>query len=80
MEGAKNQSDVARLRALIEQEIQLMEQMSHSFSSGFAKHAFISARMEHLGGHHETLANLIGEEKSMGIICELLDTVVAPQL
>lgn len=65
-----NQSEVARLR----QQIALEHQAAlMSLASGTARHEFITARMERIGAHQESLARLIGEEQSMAILCEVID-------
>ena len=68
-----NHSEVARLRALIEQENQLMHQMYQGLSSGTAKHDFINARINRMGVHQEALAALVGHEQSMEILCEVIN-------
>jgi hypothetical protein len=73
-----NQSEVARLRAQIEQEYQAA-QMFKAFALGTAKHEFITARMERIGVHQAALAQLVGEEASMVIVCGIFDDDSSPQ-
>ncbi|HEU5383653.1 MAG TPA: hypothetical protein VFV38_50275 [Ktedonobacteraceae bacterium] len=66
-----NASEVARLRARVEQEYEAMMQGLNGFAEGSAMHAFISARMARVGDYHDELAREIGESAATQIICEL---------
>lgn len=72
MAEPQNNSEVARVRTLIDQEAQMMFQMYRGLSSGTAKHAFIAARMTRISEHHQALAVLVGTDASLGIICEII--------
>lgn len=69
------QSEVARLRERIAREHQAAEWAMSGLASGNLKHQFITRRMEHMGGHQEQLAALIGEEASMAMMCSILDAL-----
>lgn len=71
---AGNQSDIARLRVQIEQEYHAARTALTGLASGNARHDFITARMERIGGYQETLATLIGESASMAIVCDIFES------
>jgi hypothetical protein len=65
-------SEVARLMQQIEVEFQSASQGLHGLASGTAQHTFITKRMENIGGLHEQLRELIGDD-AMPLIVEKLD-------
>jgi len=67
-----NQSEVARLRTQIEQEYEAARQAMTGFAQS-AKHTFITARLERIGGYQEQLAALIGEAESMKLVCDIFE-------
>ena len=68
-------SEVARLRAQVEQEYEAMIQGMTGFAEGSAMHAFISARMARVEGFHNKLVKDVGEEEATEIICDLYNKV-----
>ncbi|MGH2482666.1 MAG: hypothetical protein ACRDHW_23715 [Ktedonobacteraceae bacterium] len=70
-------SEVARLRAQIETQLVAMRRGISGLSSGTARHAFITARMEHIGICQDHLAHRLGEEAAnmlvYGIYNEIMD-------
>lgn len=70
-------SEVARLRAQIETQLVAMRRGISGLSSGTARHAFISARMEHIGICQDHLTDRLGEEAAnmlvYGIYNEIMD-------
>ena len=64
-------SEIMRLRAHIEAELTAAHAALHSLASGTAKHDYITARMERIGGYQQTLATLIGEAPAMEIVCDI---------
>ena len=50
-----NQSEIARLKAQIEAEIQAAQWALYGASLGAAQHQFITCRMERMGMLHEEL-------------------------
>ena len=65
-------SEVTRLMQQIEAEFQSASQALHGLTQGNAQHAFITKRMENIGGLHERLRELIGNE-AMPLIVDKLD-------
>lgn len=55
-------SEVALLRQQIALEIESMRLGIEGVASGTSRHAFISARMERIGGYQRTLAHHIGPD------------------
>jgi hypothetical protein len=52
----QNQSEVARIRALIDTEYQASHLALHGLAQGAAQHEFITKRMERIFGHVEALS------------------------
>ena len=67
-----SQSEVARLMQQIEAEFEAGRQALQGLALGTAQHAFITKRMENIGGLHEQLRELIGDD-AMPLIVEKLD-------
>lgn len=66
-------SEVARLRAQIEQEYAAGMWALSGLASGTARHDFINARLEHMERSHARLSELIGEERATAILCEVFE-------
>ena len=66
-------SEVARLRAQIEQESQAAWWALHGLNSGTAQHAFINRRFSHMDQSFKRLRQIIGEEQATTILCEVFD-------
>lgn len=64
-------SEVAKLRQQIEQEIESMQRGFTGYAAGVARHDFIKAKMERIGGHQDKLAENIGEEQAMIAVCQI---------
>lgn len=64
-----NKSEVAQLRQQIALELDAMRRGLLGISSGSARHAFINARMERIGGCQDMLASSIGEQAASQIVC-----------
>ncbi len=67
-------SEVARLREQIAAEIEAMHRGFKSFAVGTARHEFIRARMERIGGHQDQLAEHLGPKDAATFVCELYIT------
>ena len=67
-----SQSEVARILAQISAEYEASYNGLHGPAQGTARHAFITARMEHMGRLHKELQGLVGEA-AMGLIARRLD-------
>ncbi len=63
-----HESDVARLRKLIEYEYQSAQQGLLGLAYGTSKHEFITARMERIGQIQEELEKIIGVEEAARIL------------
>lgn len=66
-------SEVATLLQQIELEYTAAQQALTGLACGTARHTFISARMEQMSLHHETLARLIGSDKAIMLVASNLD-------
>jgi hypothetical protein len=73
MEKAFNQSEIARLLSQTEAEYVAAQRGLSGFAES-ARHAAITARMEHVGQLHEDLQAIVGAE-AMRLIAERLDTI-----
>lgn len=74
-----SESEVARKRRQIAEEYEAAKAGLTGLASGVSRHAFITARMEHLGQSFDTLAELVGSrEEAMKEVVEALEE--APEL
>ena len=64
-------SEVALLRQQIALEVESMRLGIEGVALGNARHAFISARMERIGGYQKTLAHHIGTDAANLVIGKL---------
>lgn len=64
-----NQSEVAQLRARIEQEYQAAQAGLSGYAS-VARHAFIDASMHTIEGYRQQLSTLVGEEEATNIMIQ----------
>ena len=67
-------SEVARLLAQISAEYEAAQRGIGAFAYGASKHAFISARMEHMGRLHNELQTIVGES-AIALIADTLSNV-----
>lgn len=75
-----NQSEVARLRQQIEVQLVAMRRGLSGLSSGSARHAFITARMERIGAYQDGLASQLGEDDANLLVYGLYNEVMdAPE-
>lgn len=65
------QSEVARIREQIERENQALKNALGA-PAVVGTHRFINARYAAMGRHQKKLAKLVGEEKSLAILCEIV--------
>ena len=76
-----NQSEIARLRQQIETQLVAMRRGLAGLSSGTARHAFITARMERIGAYQDGLANQLGEDDANMLVYGLYNDVMdAPEV
>ncbi|HEY0755512.1 MAG TPA: hypothetical protein VGD98_16260 [Ktedonobacteraceae bacterium] len=71
-----NQSEIARLRQQIEAQLVAMRRGLTGLSSGNARHAFITARMECIGAYQDGLANQVGEHAANMLVYGLYNDVM----
>ena len=64
-------SEIAQLRQRIESELVAMRRGLSGLSSGSARHAFIHARMDQVGLCQDSLADQVGENSAMMMVCQL---------
>ena len=67
-------SEANRLLAQIRAEYEASFNALHGLAQGNARHAFITARMEHMGRLHQQLTELVGDE-SIGMVAMMLENV-----
>jgi hypothetical protein len=70
-----SQSEVARLLQEIELSYQAAKNGMHGLAEGTAQHAFITAKMERIEEHRESLVKLVGAEQAMELITQALERV-----
>ncbi|MBX5450678.1 hypothetical protein [Thermogemmatispora sp.] len=70
------ESEVARLRSQIQQELEAMQRGLYGLALGSARHEFIRRRMDYLGSCQQQLACQVGEEKAMQLMYALYVQVV----
>jgi hypothetical protein len=64
-------SEVALLRQQIECELTAMQRGLCEVAAGYARHAFIHARMDRVGACQNTLARYLGEQDALLVVCQL---------
>jgi hypothetical protein len=74
MEQNTSQSDVSRLLQQIEQEYQAAQAALHGYAMT-AQHAFITARLEHMGRLHDHLEQMVGAD-AIRLIAERLEELL----
>jgi hypothetical protein len=67
-------SEVARLREKIDCEQRAASWALTGQAIGTARHWFISRRMERIGVYQEQLAALVGEQASLALVIEILES------
>jgi len=67
-------SEVAHLYEQITCEQQAASWALTGLAMGTAQHWFISRRMERIGAYQERLASLVGEQASMAIVIEIMES------
>jgi hypothetical protein len=75
-----NQSEVARLKAQIEAEVQAAQRALYGVALGAAKHQFITNRMERMGILHEELKELVGEEEGIRLLIQVMESTDAVKM
>ncbi len=76
----QNHSEIARLKAQIEAEIQAAQLALYGAALGTAQHQFITRRMERMGILHEELKELVGEEESVRLLVQVMGGVDIPKV
>jgi hypothetical protein len=74
----QKQSEVLRLKRQIDLEAEASFRGMYGVSSGTSKHAFISARMEHMGILHQRLAHFIGTNDATRYLIQAMDRKYQP--
>ena len=74
LQQSSNLSEVARLYERIDCEHQAASWAMSGQAIGTARHWFISRRMERIGAYQEQLAALVGEQASMALVIEILES------
>jgi hypothetical protein len=73
--GAGNNSEVARLKAQIEDEFKAGHMGLYGLAEGTSRHAFITSHLERVERHYSRLSNLIGEERATDILVQASQTI-----
>ncbi|HET8840239.1 MAG TPA: hypothetical protein VFN35_02175 [Ktedonobacteraceae bacterium] len=71
-----SRSEIACLRQQIETQLIAMKRGLSGFSSGTARHAFISARMERIGVCQEHLTSQLGEAAADLLVYNLYNEIM----
>jgi hypothetical protein len=66
-------SEVALLRQQIELEMVALRRGLYEVAAGYARHAFIHARMDRIGACQDNLALHLGEQDAMLVVCQLYE-------
>jgi hypothetical protein len=67
-------SEVARLLSQISEEYEAAQRGVRGLACGVSKHAFIAARMEHMGRLHHELQSIVGDS-AIALIADTLSKV-----
>jgi hypothetical protein len=67
-------SEVAQLLSQISKEYEAAQRGLGGLSSGVSKHAFITARMEHMGRLHNQLQSIVGDS-AIALIADTISRV-----
>jgi hypothetical protein len=67
------ESEVARLTKQIADEYQAAQNALTGLALGTARHAFITARMEHIEGCRQKINRLVGEQEGIRLVAETLE-------
>jgi hypothetical protein len=71
-----NQSEVAQLYRQIEVHLEAMRRGMSGFATGRARHAFIRAHMDNVGGCQGALAKYVGEDVAGQVLYSLYTGVM----
>ncbi len=74
-----SKSEIARLRAQLEQEHAASVWALTGLACGIAQHSFINARFRRMDPCHQRLSELIGEEQATDILCDVFDGQGTPE-
>ena len=66
-----SESEVARIRRQIEEELEAIQRGMYGVAAGQARHKFIRARMDRIDGYRDTLAGYVGEADATKIVYSL---------
>ena len=70
----QNYSEIARLREQIAREYEAASWARQGLAVGTAQHRFITRRYERIGLCQEQLAIMLGEQSSMAMVIEILES------
>jgi len=73
MNTHENASDVARLLRQIDEANEAARRALYGLAAGIARHDIISAKMEYIGQCHEQLAELIGKDEAIALVCQVIE-------
>lgn len=71
-----SESEVARLRRQIEQELVAMQLGMSGFAAGTARHEFIRVRMENIDDYRDKLAEHVGDVDATQFVCKTYVEIV----
>ena len=67
-----NGSEIAQMKAEFDLHNMAAYRALHGFAQGTAQHEIITARMERMGEIHEKLKGMIGEQKAIEFMVEVM--------
>jgi hypothetical protein len=74
-DAQNNNSEVARILAQIRQEYESAQRGFSGLAEGTSKHAFVTAKMEHMGKLQLELGEMIGDRPAIALIVEYLKDI-----
>jgi hypothetical protein len=74
-DAQNNNSEVARILARIREEYESAQRGFSGLAEGTSKHAFVTAKMEHMGKLQLELGGIIGDTPAIALIAEHLKDI-----
>lgn len=71
-----NESEVARIRRQIEEEIESLQRGLYGLSFGTSRHDFINRRMHSVGSYQTQLADVVGENEADEMVYTLYNETI----
>jgi hypothetical protein len=68
-----NRSEISQLLSQIDAEYSSAQEALHGFAAGSSRHAFISARMQHIHLVGQRLIDTLGKDEALPLIIAAMD-------